>query len=236
VCTDDFTVSEDTGQLCINRSNLGLRQRLVFSTPGTFQFDPTDYPNLQRVNARMVGGGGGSSGASAPAGQAIARPGGSSGGYAETLVQRSQMAGIVNVTVGAGGTAGAANNGPGGDGGASSFGSFAIANGGFSGNALQAAGTVADVGSGPPGPAAGTGDIVSGGDPGEGGFRLSGTEASSGRGGSSLLGHGGRSVGFQATGQVGPGPGGGGGGPVSFNTAQAGAAGRAGIVILDLYF
>lgn len=229
-------MSEGTGQLCIDRESLGLRRRLVFSTPGVFQFDPSAFPNLQRVNARVVGGGGGSSGASAAAGQAIARPGGSSGGYSEALVQRSAMPGLVLVTVGGGGAAGAANNGQGGDGDASSFGSFAVAPGGFSGNALQTSGTAADVGSGPPGPNPGSGDIVVGGSAGDGGFRLSGTEASSGRGGSSPLGPGGRAVGFQATGQPGSGPGGGAGGPVSFGAAQAGGAGRDGIVILDLYF
>lgn len=233
---DDFEVSEGTGQLSIRRDQLGFRQRLVFATAGTTNFDPSAFPNLQRVNVRVIGGGGGSAGATAAAGQAIARPGGSGGGYSETLVQRSAMPGIVLVTVGAGGTAGAAANGGGGDGEASSFGTFAVAPGGFGSTALQTSGTSVDVASAPPGPNPGTGNITTGGQPGFNGIRFSGTEAMSGHGGSTPLGAGGRGTGFQATGQVGTGAGSGAGGAVSTGAAQAGAAGRPGIVIIDMHF
>ncbi len=189
VCTDYFTVNDD-GELCLKPGTMGMRDVLVFSEPGTFQFNKADYPWLSRINVRVQGGGGGSAGANAAAGETIVRPGGTGGGYSEALIEATALGGSENIVVGAGGAAGTSST-DGGAGTASSFGGFATAPGGNGGTSAQGSGTSPDVTSGIAGPLAGTGDFRMGGGASGGAIRLNSTNGISGQGGDSFMGTGG---------------------------------------------
>jgi hypothetical protein len=234
VCDDYFTVDSATGELCLKAGTMGLRDILYFGTPGTYQFRKGDYPWLARVRVIVQGAGGGSAGADADAGECIARPGGSGGGWSSSLIEVSALGTSETIVVGAGGAGGVGNN-SGNSGGASSFGGFAIAPGGAGGTATMVSGTTPDAASGVVGPAGGTGDDVSGGGFSHGAIRLSGNRGLSGAGGDSRLGHGGGGRASEGGGTVTRGRGGGGGGALSYGGAVNGAEGGDGIVIVELY-
>lgn len=234
--SDQFTVN-GSGELEIVPCQFGLKQRVIFSTPGVTTFNKADYPGLCRVFIQAQGGGGGSAGADAAAAQCIARPGGAGGAYAEVLVNASSLGVSESVTVGAGGTAGGTAS-SGGAGGTSSFGGLAVAPGGDGGTAFMLSGTAADTSSGVAGAGVGgaVGSVVIGGGPSDGAIRLTGTAALSGAGGSSHLGFGGFPRGTEGDGALGRGFGGGASGALSYGASVAGEAGQQGIVIVWLYF
>jgi hypothetical protein len=110
-------------------------ETVYFTSSGNFV--KANYPYLRAIRVRMVGGGGGSGGT--PAGNAtngaLSR-GGAGAGYAESfLTNIAGLSSSVTVTVGAGGAAGAAGANAGSTGGASSFGTLVVANGGTGGAA-----------------------------------------------------------------------------------------------------
>lgn len=110
---------------------------VVFTSSGTY----TPTPNMQYCIVEVVGGGGGSGGVDAiPAGiveqgnrQAISCSGGG-GGYARKTFDAATIGVSQAVTIGAGGTAGAAGNNVGGTGGTTSFGALLSATGGGGGS------------------------------------------------------------------------------------------------------
>lgn len=234
VCTDRLEVTDD-GRLCVIPGSLGLRQRVIFHTPGEHIFDPAAYPYAARIFVRVQAAGGGSAGAVAEAGELVARPGAAGGGYSESLIEMSSLGGPVTVTVGAGGAAGVGNT-PGGDGGDSSFGTLVVALGGQGGTANMTSGNTLGTTTGIAAPTAGTGGHIMGGGAGHGAIRLTGTQGMAGAGGDSHLGHGGYGRGTNGPGSLPRGRGGGAGGALAIGAAsQDGAQGGDGIVIIDLY-
>lgn len=234
VCPDRLEVDE-LGRLCVIPGSLGLRERVVFPTPGVHVFNPAAYPWLVRVFVRVQAAGGGSGGAESQAGELVARPGGAGGGYSESLLDVGTLGGPVSVTVGAGGAPGVGNN-PGGDGGDSSFGTLVTALGGQGGSANMTSGNTPGTASGIAAPLAGTGGHIMGGGAGTGAIRLNGTQGMSGAGGDSHLGHGGFGRATSGPGTAPRGRGGGAGGALAIGVAaEDGAQGGTGIVIVDLY-
>ncbi len=196
----------------------GFSRILTFTGSTTW----TCPAGVTRVKARVVGGGGGGSG-SPGTGAAWSGSGGGAGGYSEgifTVVPGT----VYTITIGAAGAAGAANS-TGGAGGTTSFASFNTATGG-SGGIANAGGGAGGVGSG------GTVNLT--GAPGADGTHSgigNGLYVPTGSGAGGPFGGGGAaSVSAGSGGGYGPGSGGGG----SYqNTAIAGSAGAAGIIILE---
>ena len=201
---------------------------------------------LKFVIVEGVGGGGGSGGIpSTTASQATYAAGGGGGGYFYKKILASDLSASETVTVGAGGAGGAAGVNVGSDGTTTSFGAFCSATGGAGGSTFSAA-TVTD----PQFPLVGAGGTGTGGDlnitgSAGGAGQMSGANGRGvcGSGGASQLGGsrigdsqqsdtGGKSalVGLlYGGGASAPGNG-------KSQSARAGGAGGAGIVIVNEYF
>lgn len=236
VCVDDgyFDVTPD-GRLTLIPGRLGLRQVLYYRTPGAHQFVKANYPWLSKVRVRVQGAGGGAAGARALAGQLVAQPGGSGGGYSESLIDAAVLGAVETIIVGQGGAPGGPTT-DGGNGGASSFGGWVMANGGNGGAAVMPSGTTPMCLSGTPGAFAGVGDYVQGGGAGGGAFRINGNEGHSGQGGESVLGHGGYQRASTGSGGTARGNGGGGAGALARDgDSTPGVGGADGIVIVELW-
>ncbi|MFI2434619.1 hypothetical protein [Streptomyces sp. NPDC018693] len=236
VCVDDefFQVGDD-GRLTIVPGSMNLRDILYFKDPGTHEFNKADYPWLSRIWVQVQAGGGGAAGARANAGQLVAHPGGTGGGYAERLIEASALGATETIVVGEGGTAGTPTV-DGGNGGNSSFGGVCTANGGFGGQVVMSSGTGMICYSGVAGPLAGAGDMAQGGGASGGPIRLSGDQGQSGPGGESRLGHGGWQRASSGGGGAGRGYGGGAAGALARDGDSVnGTAGSGGIVIVWLY-
>lgn len=183
--------------------------------------------------ARGWGGGGGGGGVTAVAGASAA--GGGAGGYSEKLLTAAQVGASQLVAVGAGGTAGANTGGNGGTGGTTSVGSLLVAAGGAGGQGATSA-TVSY--NGGPGGAGSTSDLITAGAPG--GPSTGGTTSTSGHGGSTSLGGGGRGLGSQSSnagtaGLANTGGGGAGANNGSSASANVGGVGGSGVVIITEY-
>lgn len=225
----------DNGELTMVPGSLGLRKVLYYDKPGTYSFTKASYPWLARVRVQCQGGGGGSAGATADAGELIARPGAPAGAWAQSLIEASALGATEAVVVGAGGAGGQDNNG-GSAGGTSSFGGLVSAGGGDGGPPNMLSGTAPETARGPAGSTTGTGDLVIGGGGSGASIRLSAGQCVSGRGGDSVLGHGGEERRTSGGGQPPTGYGAGAGGAVSINASpQTGTPGGGGIVIVELY-
>ncbi|MFF4179733.1 hypothetical protein [Streptomyces sp. NPDC001750] len=232
-CGDYFEVDK-TGELCLKKGTMGLRRQIVYGTPGTYTFRKASYPWLARVRVRVQAGGGGSAGADAAAKQLIARPGGSGGGYSESVIEVGALGSVESIVVGEGGAGGSGNN-PGAAGGASSFGGTVTAVGGNPGTDGMTSGTSNTTSNGISAPPAGKGQITSGGGAGEGALRM-GVRGMSGRGGDSVMGFGGYGRTTSGTGGTSRGRGGGAGGAFSSDGKKYdGGPGGDGIVIVELY-
>lgn len=225
-----------------NTSGYQFRERVLFTSSGTF--DKADYPGIRAVLVRCQGGGGGGGGATTTSTtQASSGSGGNGGDYAESWLLESALSASETVTVGSGGSGGTTADGA--TGGSSSFGSHVVASGGTGGNTASAS-----TGYGGDDPqlanASSTGDVVVKGNPAGYPSFHSQTEgfALSSSGGNSFLGGGGRgrrSSSSALSGGTGQLYGGGGGGAANGNStggadaAQAGGTGAAGIVVVDVF-
>ena len=219
----------------------------VYATAGTFTWTKPTGAKAVHV-ALLSGGGGGGSGRKTPSGTAGAGGGGGmGGGYSERILQADICGASQTVTVGAGGTGGAAittnpvggtNGNPGVVGGSSSFGTLVAAFGGQPG----AGGTITSGGGGAasnstramfPGSTGGAGALAGGASGG-----TSGNSATGGGGGGGVAatpaaangGTGGTSGYFLAGGQavLGIAPGGNGGTNVNVAANQAAGGGGGG--------
>lgn len=233
-CSLYFNVSPE-GELCLNPGTMGLRETVYFRTPGTTQFRKDDYPWAARLRVQVQGGGGGSAGAVSAKGELIARPGAPAGAWAQSLLDIGMIGGVESVVVGAGGTGGAGNNN-GGAGGGSSFGGLVMAAGAEGGHSNMPSGTTPETARGPGGATDGTGDLVVGGGGSGGSLRLNATKGLSGKGGDSVLGHGGNERRDDGPGNPPTGYGAGAGGAFSADgVAQVGEPGGPGVVVIELY-
>lgn len=230
----DLTAPRKT--LLGNAVNGAFRSVQIFTASGTY----TPPAGLRRVKVTVVGSGGGSGGCAATgASQSAATAGGGAGGAAIKLIEASALGATEAVTVGAAGAAGAAGNNTGGDGGTSSFGAHATATGGTGSAGSGAVGSTIPLTNGVSGGTGASGDvnIIGGGSTGSFGFTSS---AASGAGGASIFGGGGASVtaGASQVGIAGQAYGSGAGGSANGQSqaAVAGAAGKAGIVIVEEFY
>lgn len=190
VCVDStyFEVLPD-GRLTLKKTGLGKIATVAYTTPGASAFLKATYPSATRIKIMTVGGGGGGSGSAALAGELAANAGGGGGGYSERWVDVSALAVSETVTVGAAGTGGLGTNN-GNPGGASSFGTWCIANGGPGGGFLMASGTTPATVQGVSGASPGTGDITLPGMASFSAIRINNLAGTSGRGGDAGSGFG----------------------------------------------
>lgn len=210
-----------------------LIQRQVFKSSGTY----TPTKGTRFIIVEIVGGGGAGGGCQVGyPNNAACGGGGMSGEYVKARVDNPT---VTTVTIGYGGTGASASVGA--PGGATSFGNTIIAKGGLGGNVL-AEGTVPGVvgpygGYTEPG-FTGANIIGSGSGYSSPGVRYSGSLATGGPGGDSILGAGARSQAIVGEGINANGHGGGGGGACVYGgTTQqrAGGRGMAGIAIIWEY-
>jgi hypothetical protein len=228
------TITNGAGSISIAASGGGgggFSSWQVFTSSGTFTV-PT---GITKVKVTVVGGGGGSGASRADTCCTFpATSGGGGGGAAIEIISGLTPGGTVSVTVGAGGTAGTSAAVNGGTGGTSSFGAYCSATGG-SGSASKT--NVGDFYSYSGGLGSG-GDLNIRGGYGSACAQIPG-EFGGGNGGASILGGG--VVGFNGqyvnVGTAGGAYGGGAGGsknqPGAGVLVYAGAAGAAGVVIVE---
>jgi Glycine-rich domain len=197
----------------------------VFTAGGTW----TPNPNMLYATLETWGGGG--AGGSVPntsTSNTNVAGGGGAGSYSRATVSKAAAGASQTVTIGPGGTPGAAGNNPGGAGGDTSIGALCIGKGGAGGPTPQSAGGLGGI--------AGTGDLTSTGMPGTPGITISGSNLGvGGAGGSSAVGGGGQiPASASAAGNPGTGHGSGGSGAFSFNAAGAfaGGPGTAGYAVV----
>jgi len=235
--SDYFTVYDGSAWQVF--SNTPAYELVTFTSSGTFT--KASYPWGKSVRVRVVGGGGGSGGCEATgAGEISIGAGGGGGGYAEERLAMSALSASETVTIGAGGAGGAAGLNNGSTGGATVFGSFLTGSGGGGGGGGAAA-TPDDAVSNPGGGgAASGGDINVGGDFGRSGFAQATNRLYRSFGGGSVLGQAGGGNIVNQTGAdavAGDNYGGGATGPVNGPSlsSRAGAAGGAGVVIVEIF-
>lgn len=120
---DDITADEWNAHV-IDQKTPDFKRINVFRSDTTF-----DTINLDSVFVEVIGGGGGSGGVAGGTGETRLSGGGGGGGYAADEVDVSTLD-SVSVTVGQGGSGGAAGDNDGAAGGDSSFGGFVSAEGG----------------------------------------------------------------------------------------------------------
>lgn len=231
---DDDTSLATTAFVRGELDDITAPHMVVFTADGSFS--KGSYPSLRGVRARVLAAGGAGGGAAATAaGESSAGAGGASGGYSEVFVAESALAASETIVVGTGGVGVSA--GTGGTGEDSSFGSFALANGG-PGGAVMASNSNVNVNPDSAQAVAGTGDIAAPGSVGMGVIRAGGTQIRSGTGGDSRLAGGARSVGDASSNGVDGSYGAGGSGAVSLDGAGArtGGDGGNGRVIVELFY
>jgi len=214
-----ISVSANTGSITISASGGGgFSNMQVFTSSGTF-----DSTNVSKVKVTVVGGGGGG-----PRGNTVnsnyLTSGGGGGGAAIEVIDLTNV-NSVSVTVGAGGATG---NSSASAGGTSSFGAYCSATGGSPGLVGEANNP----------PAGGEGGSGSGGASnsggGDGGYSIYVNTPMTlvGNGGNSILGGGGGPAGTTGAARSGNLYGGGASGN-NYKNSNPGAAGAAGVVIVE---
>ena len=232
-----ISVTNASGSITIAATGGGFTSVVtqVFTSGGTY----TPTTGMDFCIVEVVGGGGGSGGIPATtATETSASPGGGGGGYARKVFASATIGASQTVTIGAGGTAGAAGANAGGNGGTTSLGSLITATGGDGSIAGVVTGTTYVVRKGASGGNGTLGDINVNGNPGGNLVIIYNATTDrrgfSGWGGSSVLG--GSIQGLVTTNGTAPGLDYGGGAGGSYNlasqAARAGAAGGNGICII----
>jgi hypothetical protein len=232
----DTLPASDINNFLVNNGE--LRQILYFTSSGTFT--KATYPWLNAIRVKVQGAGGGSGGCSTTGvGQVSMGGSGGGGAYAESFITDiSSLGASETVTVGAGGSGGAAGNNSGSTGGASSFGSLVSANGGFGGNGNTAYSGISNITFAGAGASVGVGQLIIPGSSADASVALVAGFPFVGRNGAGFLGssfatEGSFNLFTPLTGNRGSGS----RAPVNgaSRTAQAGAAGGNGIVIVELF-
>jgi uncharacterized protein (TIGR03437 family) len=193
----------------------------------------TTPANITAILVECVGGGGGGGGAAGAILNAGAGGSGGSGSYARKYI--ASPAASYSVSIGTGGSGGAAGDNAGAAGGNTIFGSTVMTcNGGSGGSGSGAAGLGASIVAGGAGGATSTGgDLNIGGNAGGNGDRLSGTVSASQHGGGSYFGGGAPGV-LNAAGVAAASYGGGGSGAsTQGNTNRAGGDGSQGVIVVS---
>lgn len=242
VGSDLFTAADQTAAR--NAIGVGAGRTLLRITTFTADGTWTPHPDATLVGMLCVGGGGGGGGSSGAGSGVGAGSGGGGGGMQERLLSAGWGT-SQPVTVGAGGTAGSGSGSgsSGGTGGTSSIGSLCVATGGEGGTASSTRAAVDSRGTGPAadgGTGTGTGgtaaglDVIIPGFPGQiGSIFGAGSTATSGAGGASAMGVGGKQATEGNNGFSGRGYGGGGSGGVANDaTGRSGGNGASGVVII----
>ena len=202
-------------------------ETVVYTSSGSFA--KASYPGGSKIKIRLTASGGGGAGSGTAQNNCFGGSG-AAGGSSEKWVDFSALSASETVTIGAAGSAGAAS-GNGGTGGTTIFGAHTTATGGAGGSTSASSGARAIGGVGS------SGDInINGGS----GSSSNGTEnnaMSVGVGGGSIWGTGGSNGAFGTSGNAGAayGSGGGSGSRAGAGAAQTGAAGKTGIIIVDIY-
>lgn len=196
-----------------------------FTSSGTY----TPDAHMVYCVIEIVGGGGGGGGVSTNVNSI--GTGGGAGGYVRTIMTKAGVGASLSVTVGSGGTAGASGGGDGGNGGTTSIGSLTAGGGGGGtwNNTYVYTGGAGGTASG---------DLNCPGQPGgPGGYVGALSLSSSGQGGSSPFGGGGRAKAYniQGYGYNGTGYGSGGGGAYGGGANHPGGAGAPGLVNITEY-
>lgn len=217
-----------------------FKEQVIYTADGTFT--KADYPLLRAIRVRMVAGGGAGSGSDATtASEQATATGGTGGGYAESWILADDLDETEAVTVGAGGAAGAAGavGSAGEDSVFDTISGEVRAIGGLAGTERAANAGPGSLNPTVP-PGGNVGDFVFAGGAGSHAMTfitISSSLLLSGSGGNSAWGHGGAARVNTGTGRSATGYGSGGGGAASgvSQSAQVGAAGNPGLVIVDVY-
>lgn len=214
-------------------ANARSRQILTATSSSTY----TTPAGVRAIRVRGVGGGGGGGGVANAATNSGAAGGGGAGAYSDTLIQNP--AASYTYQCGAGGTAAASGNNSGGAGGDSTFGSIMTAKGGSGGGGDTIA-TIHIGGAGGAGGviSTGVGDLKTEGEAGGDGLAAAAASATSGAGGRSFWGPGGQQRRNSTGAGISPlssnsGAGASGACAISGGASQAGAAGSAGLIIVE---
>lgn len=204
----------------------------IFTANGTY----TPSTGMLYCIVEAIGSGGGSGGCAITAGGQTAASGGGGGGeYVRSLLTAATVGASQAVTIGVGGTAGAAGNNNGSAGSATSLGVLVVANGGSGGNGSAVVAEPfcgANVGAGGTG---GTGDLKINGNAGILGMALAPTSTVASAGGGNSLFPANSASGNNAVAIAGPantGKGASGVGQPENTAAAAGAAGGSGLIII----
>lgn len=224
--TDSTTMTfPSTSAKVATNANLSIVNQ-VFIASGTY----TPTTGMVYAVVTCYGGGGGGGGCATTTTGFTSGGGGGGGSKAIKVLSSATIGSSQTITIGVAGTAGTAGANNGGAGGNTSFGVLVGGNGGTGG-----AGAAANSGgAGGLGGTTGTGDITGTGQNGATGVGASiqAVGCYTNFGGSTDIGGGGAAP-VQSVGNAGTGFGSGGAGGNTFSTANAGGAGRPGIVIIQ---
>lgn len=205
----------------------------IFVANGTY----TPTTGMKFCTIECVGGGGAGGGLSAALTIVGVGGGGGAGGYSRKISSAADIGVSQVVTIGAGGTPGAAGNNPGGAGSDTSLGTICIGKGGAGGDGDD--GTSGNSSPGGAGGVAGTGDLTIPGQPGFLGVNstsLGATGWHGGEGGSSFYGAGAPARYSNGDGFAASNYGSGGGGAWTLGGIdRSGGAGSAGIIVITEY-
>ena len=232
--TGGFVFPDTTTQTTAATATTVFQQ--VFTSNGTY----TPHAGMVTCIIECIGGGGAGGGSNGTGSQVNVGGGGGSGGYSRKLATAAAIGASKAVTIGAGGTAGAAGPNAGGNGGDTSVGTLCIAKGGTGGGGTDVNVTVGSAGAGG---VAGTGDVTAAGASGMSGYAANTAAVSvfGAAGGSSIFGGGAAPAAFFGTGDANGaaasayGSGGGGGYTSNSIANVAGGAGSSGIVVITEY-